>query len=299
MDGMDRYLVPESAAILSTIEGTYSLLHNYRRALDEHSIVATTDTRGRITYVNDKFCAISGYSQEELVGRTHKVINSGKHPPSFFMEMWRSIGKGMVWQGIMCNRAKEGSLYWVKTTIVPFRSPAGVIESYVAIRTDVSDQIKTMEKLESLKDELEKEQQALRNKNVALQELLSHLDQEKNKVLQLISTNLNISVFPELDRLIGKIPSHRNSLESIKASLGDVANPILRQAQLAAESLTHKELQICHLIRKGMTIKDISTHLNVSVRTVDKHRENIRKKLGITDRKVNLGSYLVRGLRDT
>lgn len=114
------------------------LISTYRRALDAASIVAITDRHGIITYVNDNFCRISGYSKEELIGRTHSVVNSGYHSREFFADLWQTITSGEIWQGEIRNRARDGSFYWVESTIIPFRDEHGHIESYVSLRHDIT-----------------------------------------------------------------------------------------------------------------------------------------------------------------
>ncbi|WP_462413374.1 sensor domain-containing protein [Neobacillus sp. Marseille-QA0830] len=129
-------------------------LADLKYALDESSIIAITDQKGTIQVVNKRFCDISKYSKEELIGRNHRILNSGYHPKEFFKEMWRTIGNGKVWRGEICNRAKDSSLYWVHTTIVPILSDTGIPSRYISIRVDITEHKQMESSLQNaLKDE--------------------------------------------------------------------------------------------------------------------------------------------------
>ncbi|MFM8294569.1 MAG: PAS domain-containing protein, partial [Microcystaceae cyanobacterium] len=127
---------------------------DFKLALDESALVVITDAQGVITYVNDRFCEMSGYSREEFLGRTHRLVKSGEHPPAFYRQLWQTITAGQVWRGEICNRKKNGDRYWVASTIVPFLDTQGEPYQYLAIRFDVTARKQAEMQLQKLSERL-------------------------------------------------------------------------------------------------------------------------------------------------
>ena len=161
MTAINTTSVDRDPAPGDALERSQKELADIKFALDESAIVAITDQRGTINYVNDKFCEISKYSREELLGQDHRIINSGYHPKEFIRNLWTTIASGKVWRGELKNRAKDGTYYWVDTTIVPFLDSHGKPYQYVAIRSDITERKRAEEQIREQAALLDQAQDAI------------------------------------------------------------------------------------------------------------------------------------------
>lgn len=198
-------------------------IENLQSSLDNSSIVAITDKDGTITYVNKKFCDISKYSKEELIGQNHSILKSGFHNAEFYQNIWKTISSGKIWQGDIKNKAKDGTFYWVRTTITPFIGKDGKLAQYIAVRTDVTE-------LYAQKDTIESQFQELKKADGQKDEFISMISHElKSPIFPIIgycdllrepelSKNFNILHFEALD----EITSNAERLRRITEDLLDV-----------------------------------------------------------------------------
>jgi len=230
----------------SALERRTHELELQKFALDAAAIVGVTDTAGRIVYVNDRFCQISGYAREELLGRDHRLINSGLHSKEFFRAMYRTVAHGQVWRAEICNRAKDGSLYWVDTTIIPSRGANGKVSRYTAIRFDITAR-KHIE-------EARVAAQAAARASEAKTRFLSHMSHELRTPMNAI---LGFAQLLASDRTLGaeqarKLQHIQRAGEHLVAMINDLLD--FSRIEDGRLSLSLEPIPVCEVAREALAI---------------------------------------------
>jgi PAS domain S-box-containing protein len=253
------------------LRSTAKELEDFKAALDAHAIVAITNPQGRITYVNDKFCAISRYTREELIGQDHRIINSGHHPKDFFRLLWQTIGRGEVWHGEIKNRAKDGSYYWVDTTIVPFLGDDGRPRQYIAIRADISERKQAEDAIQQLNADLERRVQertaALETANRELESFSYSVSHDLRAPLRSID-GFAVAVIEDYAPLLPE--EGRRYLQTIRAGaqrMGSLVDDLLNFSRLGRRPLVKRPLSMEPLVQS--VLEELAPQLagrNVEVR---------------------------------
>jgi len=248
----------EVSRLIKELTDAKRIGENIKMALDESAIVAITNQKGIITYVNDKFCEISKFSRTDLIGKDHKIINSGYHSKEFIKNLWQTIASGKIWKGEIKNIAKDGNYYWVDTTIVPFFDDKGKPTQYIAIRADITEKKKVEEDLieakkiaensvrvkEEFLTNMSHEIRTPMNGIIGFTDLLleTKLSSEQNEFLDRIKKSSNTLLVLTNDILdLSKLESGKLLFESIEFDLIDLIDQVIK---MVAHSAKRKGIEL-------------------------------------------------------
>jgi two-component system sensor histidine kinase NreB len=243
--------------IRTELKRSLKQLADLKFALDESSIVAVTDHKGKIRYVNDKFCEISQYDRQELIGKDHRIINSGYHEKTFMHELWNTISSGRVWRGDIKNRAKDNSYYWVNTTIVPFLDDSGAPYQYLAIRNEVT-QLKRVE--EELK--------------FMMKQVIDIQEEERKRISRELHDGIGQSLFSlliQMDRLI--MENVHPDIEKVRSNVSQIIEDVRGLAWELRPSVLD-DLGVVPAIRTY--IENYTEHYGIRIQL----DTNLRRRLG-------------------
>jgi PAS domain S-box-containing protein len=240
-------------------------ISDYKFALDASSIVSITNPRGTIMYVNDNFCKISKYTSEELVGGDHAIVNSGFHPKSFFRDLWNTIALGKIWKGEICNKAKDGTLYWVDNTILPFLDAQGRPYQYISIRNEITER-------KQAEFELQKSYNLVSDQNKRLLNfsyIVSHnLRSHASNIKTILSFLQEADDPQERKMMLGHLETVADRLDETLHNLNEVVS-IQQNSNLQLELLDLYEYvqKALELLQDQINTKEVRIQSNISTQT--------------------------------
>jgi len=241
---------------------------------------------GQILSCNATMCQITGYSEEEF--KKINLKDTYKNPEDRALLLERIKKEGHVRNFEVELKRKDGTLYWASLTITPFQFSGQ--EVLLTVAEDITECKRTEMKLTESESTLREQKFALEQKNITLREMIAQIEMEKKRIQDDIESNVNTIIFPVLEKLkIGKTPLKYVNL--LQYHLGRLTTSYSSKIKKNPE-LTPREIEICNMVKGGLPSKDIAGLLNISSETVDKHRKNIRYKLGISNKNINLISFL-------
>ncbi|MBF0504758.1 MAG: PAS domain S-box protein [Candidatus Omnitrophica bacterium] len=249
----------------------------------EDSIVITTkdlDPPGpKIIYVNPAFTKMTGYSSQEVIGKTPGILQGPKTDRSVLRNLKSTLTDGKVFFGQAINYRKDGSEFWNEWHIEPVKDDSGAVECYVAIQHDITNR--------------KEAQQAIEQKNAALKEIIEQIEIEKKKIRENVLLNVEEVLLPALKKIRRKGTAlDKKYIDILEQNLENLTSSFGRNVSEKKFKLSPREIEIANLIKNGMPSKEICSMLNISFKTVETHRNKIRKKLDILNKDINLTTYL-------
>ena len=269
-------------------------LRRQAQILDQiHDSVVSTDLDGNVTSWNKGAERLFGYSDKEVLGKHISFLYPEDKHQFLEQEVIKSLRKKGEHEIEVQMRRKSGEDFHAHLSLSMLKSKDGSVVGMIGYSLDITERKRAEEMLRQITRQLEIEREALERKNVALREILDQIDAEKNAVKKQIATNVEQAIIPTLLRL--KESSHSSQsriFEMLERDLKEIASPFLDTLKTSYAKLSPRELEVCRLVKSGMTSKEIAEALNLSVMTIHKYRELIRKKLGLVNNEVNLQTYL-------
>ncbi len=247
----------QTAVMVREREASSRALDNQKFALDQHAIVSITDAHGVITYANERFCSISGYSLSQLVGKTHRVISTDQNSPEFFADMWARILQGKVWHGEICNRKSSGALYWVNCTIVPFLDESGRPVQFIAIRTDITARKEAEIMIVHAKEVAEQAKDAAEQANRVKSDFLANMSHEirtpMNGIIGMTELTLDTDLSPEQREYLGLVKSSADALLEIVDDILDFSK--IEAGRLTIENIEFSLEQMLDATMKPLAMR--------------------------------------------
>jgi PAS domain S-box-containing protein len=238
------------------LRASFKEINDLKAALDQHAIVAITDQQGKIIFVNDKFCEISKFPREELLGQDHRIINSGHHSKEFIRDLWTTIAKGNVWKGEIKNKAKDGSYYWVDTTIVPFLDERGKPRQYIAIRADITERKAAEAKIRKLNSELEnrvRERTAqIETANKELEAFSYSVSHDLRAPLRHIGGFVSLLMESAHDQLSGKNKRYLQIIADSARQMGHLIDDLLVFSRMGRSELKIGPVDLDDLVKEAV-----------------------------------------------
>lgn len=250
-----------------------------------------------LIFMNRAFEKITGYAPQDILGRNCRFIQGKDRKQPGIRVIREAIRRRKSCHALLRNYRKNGELFWNELYLSPVFGESGKLTHYIGVQTDVTARVEAEDKLKKYQTELEalvkKQTQSLEEKNIALKEMLSQLDSEKKALEEKIAANVDSVLLPLADRLRRKGGTAlARPMQLLDNSLREMTSGFGRGLERKLYGLTAREMEVCHLVKQGMTTKDIAEFLNTSLKTVDNQRNTIRRKLGILKKDVSLPSFL-------
>lgn len=250
-----------------------------------------------LIYVNKTFELITGYPPEEVIGKNCRFLQGQAKGQAAVKEIKKALAKGKPCRVKLKNYRKDGTLFWNELSLAPVFNQKKQLTHYIGVQTDITERVQAEEKLaqhrEHLEDLVSERTGALERKNLALQEILSQIELEKKKVKDQVIENVDSVVLPLVHKMRAKLdPKNQKYADMIQQNLEELTSTFGASIARKLYRLTPKEIEICNMIRSGLSSKDIAHFFHVALSTIENQRNTIRKKLGISKKEINLTSYL-------